>query len=103
MRLHQHFTRVAGTAAIVVALVVGLGLGIGAPIARAAADPTTTTLESPTSSFWGERVTFTATVKDVPQPGLTPTGHVQFLDGSTVLGGADLIGGKAAWRGTISQ
>ena len=57
---------------------------------------TKTTLASgANSSVFGQNVTFTATVT-VPAPGSgTPTGIVNFLDGTTALGAVTLAGGQA--------
>ena len=83
MRLHQRFTRVAGTAAVVVALTAGLGLGPGAVMARAADTTTTTTVSaSVANAVWGQPVTFTATVTATT----TPQGSVQFQDGTAAMG-----------------
>ena len=55
-----------------------------------AATMTTVTGPSPTPIF-GDSVTFTATVTDTTDFGGTPTGSVEFFDGSTDLGhGSDL-------------
>ena len=48
---------------------------------------------SSTTPIFGDSVTFTATVADTTQSGGTPTGSVEFFDGSTDLGpGTDLSG-----------
>jgi hypothetical protein len=58
------------------------------------ADATKTTLvSSPNPSVFGEAATFTATVKSAVG---TPKGIVLFFDGSTALGSATLVSGKAA-------
>ncbi len=61
-------------------------------------DPATTTTLSATSNpaAFGQSVTFVATVSVVP-PGMgTPTGPVNFMDGSTTLGSVSLTGGQAS-------
>jgi hypothetical protein len=56
--------------------------------------PTTTTLSSrPNPSIFGQAVTLTATVSSAAPGG--PTGTVTFKNGTTTLGGAKLIAGKA--------
>lgn len=63
-------------------------------------DSTTTTLtSSPSPSTLGESVTLKATVK--PGSTSTPTGEVQFFNGSKLLGGAALSGGVATYATTV--
>jgi hypothetical protein len=54
---------------------------------------TTTTLETPVPSTYGQAVTFKATVTSVVG---TPTGDVEFDEGSTILGVAPLTGGTVS-------
>ena len=57
---------------------------------------TTTSLSSSTNpSVFGQSVTITATVAAVAPGSGTPTGSVEFYDGSTDLGGGTLSGGVA--------
>ena len=56
-----------------------------------------TLTSSPNPSSWGQAVTFTATITS---PTVMPTGPVTFAVGKTVLGTAQLSGGKAKF--TIS-
>jgi len=56
--------------------------------------PTTTSLtSSPNPSYFGQAVTFTATV--TPTGPYPPTGNVKFMDGTTGIGTATLSGGVA--------
>jgi uncharacterized membrane protein len=65
---------------------VGILLHVGAT-------PTTATLAStPNPSFFGQFVTFTATVTSASG---NPTGSVMFFDNSTALGSATLVNGRA--------
>ena len=58
----------------------------------------TTVQSSLNPSFYGDAVTFTATVAPVsPQLG-TPTGSVTFKDGATTLGVGALVGGQATFN-----
>jgi len=57
---------------------------------------TTSVTSSLNPSVFGQRVTFTATVKAVIGNGV-PSGTVTFLDGTTTLGSATLSGGKASY------
>lgn len=92
MRLHRHFTRVAGIAVVLVALAAGLGMGPGAAVARAA-DTTTTVSTSDANAVWGQPVTFTAMVTATT----TPQGSVQFQDSTAALGApVPLSGGSAS-------
>jgi PhoPQ-activated pathogenicity-related protein len=56
----------------------------------------TTVTSSVNPSVFGQRVTFTATVK-ASSGSLTPSGTVTFLDGTTTLGTATLSSGKATF------
>ncbi len=73
----------------------------GAYLPTTSRQTTTTTLTtSPNPSLLGAPVTLTAAVSDPPsgageQAAATPTGTVTFLDGTTVLGTAPLVGGVA--------
>ncbi len=59
---------------------------------------TTSTVTSSTNpAVYGQKVTFTATVRPVVDGSGTPTGTVTFLDGATVLHTARLSGGKASY------
>jgi hypothetical protein len=61
-------------------------------------DQTTTALSSSRNpARFGQTVTFTAVVHPVAPGAGTPTGTVLFYDGSTVLGSATLVGGKATF------
>ena len=51
---------------------------------------TTSVKSSATSTVAGQAVTFTATVAGVSAGSLLPTGNVNFLDGSTIIGNAAL-------------
>jgi hypothetical protein len=63
---------------------------------NASAAATTTSLTSSANpATAGQSVTFTATVAPVTHGGLTPTGNVIFLAGSSVLGSATLTDGVA--------
>ena len=58
--------------------------------------PSTTTLNvSPSSASYGQSVALTATVSGSPNPG-TPTGSVEFLQGSNLLGTVTLTNESAA-------
>src|SRR5438876_12198110 len=56
---------------------------------------TTTVSSSANSSVFGQSVTLTATVSAQSPASGTPTGTVQFLDGSTNIGTGTLSGGTA--------
>ena len=57
----------------------------------------TTTIASPTATFYGQSAAFTATVGAVA-PGVgTPSGTVTFLDGGTQIGTGTLTGGVATY------
>ncbi len=58
---------------------------------------TTTVTSSANPAVFGQSVTFTAKVKAAAPNKGAPTGSVTFLDGSTTLGTATLIGGKATF------
>jgi hypothetical protein len=60
------------------------------------ATPTVTLTSSSNPANVNSNVTFTAAVSTVI-PGVAPTGTVQFLDGSTVLGTGTLSAGKATY------
>ena len=63
-------------------------------------NPSTTTLNvSPSSVIYGQSVTLTANVSGAPNTG-TPTGSVEFLQGSTSLGPATLTTGTATLNTT---
>lgn len=63
-----------------------------------AATPTSTTITTPGSnSVFGQPVTFTATVSPGGSGTGTPSGTVQFLNGSTVLGTETLAAGKTTF------
>ncbi len=61
----------------------------------AAATSSTTITFSPTSPVWGEAVTLTATVAAISPATGTPTGTVQFYNGTTLLGTETLSSGVA--------
>ena len=62
-------------------------------------DATTTSLKSsPSSSIYGQPVTFTATVSAATPGSGTPTGSVTFMDGSTELDKVTLTAGKASFK-----
>jgi uncharacterized membrane protein len=61
------------------------------------ADTTTIVAPSPGSPVYGQSLTFTATVGPVTQGLPTPSGTVQFKDGSTVLDTETLVGGTASF------
>jgi large repetitive protein len=65
------------------------------------ASTTTTVLSSLNPSNYGDPVTFTATV--VPPAAGTPTGTVNFMLGSTLLGTGTLSGGVASYTTTSFQ
>jgi hypothetical protein len=70
-------------------------LGSASPVVNQAVQQTTsaaTLTSSPNPSTSGQSVTFTA---KITSPTVTPTGPVTFTAGNTVLGSAQLIGGKA--------
>jgi hypothetical protein len=58
---------------------------------------TASVTSSANPSVYGQNVTFTATVKAASGT-LTPTGTVEFLDGTTVIGTATLSAGKATLK-----
>ena len=61
-------------------------------------DGTTTTVVSAANpSVFGQSVAFTATINPAAPGGGTPTGSVNFMDGSTVLGSPTLSGGVATF------
>jgi hypothetical protein len=55
-------------------------------------------MASPNPSMVGEAVTFTAKISS---PTVTPTGPVTFTAGKTVLGTAQLSGGKATFMTSL--
>ena len=65
-------------------------------ISPTATATTTVVASSANPSVFGQQVTFTATVGATPAGLPTPTGTVEFLDGSTTLGSAPLSGGVAS-------
>ena len=73
-------------------------------VQQAAVPITTTTLTGPTSTpVYSQTVILTATVTDTTQSDGTPTGSVEFFDGSTDLGpGTPLIGGGDSATSTFS-
>jgi uncharacterized repeat protein (TIGR03803 family) len=60
-----------------------------------------TVTSSASTSVFGQIVTFTATVKPVSPGSGTPTGTVNFLDGTTFLGAGTLSGGVATYTTSI--
>ena len=62
-----------------------------------AASTTTALTSSPSPSFYGQAVTFTATVAPVAPSLATPTGTVTFSEGATTLGTGTLAGGQASF------
>ena len=58
----------------------------------------TSVASSEDPSFFGESITFTATVEAVASTTGTPTGTVTFYDGSTALGSATLAAGTANFK-----
>ncbi len=64
------------------------------------AGTTTALVGGPSPSVYGQMVTFTATVSPVAPGGGTPTGSVEFMDGSTTLGSAALSSGVATFSTT---
>ncbi len=72
------------------------GLTLTAP-----ANGSSTTLSAPTAPVAsGAAVTLTATVTNATPGGTTPSGSVTFMDGSTTLGTASLVGGVATYSTT---
>jgi hypothetical protein len=63
------------------------------------ASKTATTLSANTAVY-GQSVTFTATVTAASPGAGTPSGTVTFLDGTTTLGTANLVGGLATFSAT---
>jgi len=61
---------------------------------------TTALVGGQSPSVYGQPVTFTATVSPVAPGGGTPTGSVEFMDGSTTLGSAALSSGVATFSTT---
>jgi autotransporter-associated beta strand protein len=59
-------------------------------LTRVVSAPTVTLTSSPNASVFGQPVTFTATVAATPPAIGTPTGAVNFMEGTTVLGTATL-------------
>jgi hypothetical protein len=59
------------------------------------ASTTITLVAKPNPANAGQTVTFTATVKAVAPGAGTPSGSVTFMDGTTVLGSAPLVSGRA--------
>ena len=79
--LHRRFVAHAAAAALAAAA----SLTVAAP--ALAVDATTTTVTAaPAASVWGQSVVLTATVADTAPPMTTPTGSVQFSDGSAAIG-----------------
>ncbi len=72
---------------------------VSAPFTIKQATTTTTLTSSPNPSTYGQAVTFTATVS--PQYAGTPTGTVQFEEGSTVLDTETLVGGTASFSTAV--
>jgi trimeric autotransporter adhesin len=68
----------------------------GVAVTVAQASTTTTVTASPSSPVVGQSVTLTATVAASGSGGGTPTGSVQFFNGTTSLGTATLSGGVAS-------
>jgi Bacterial Ig-like domain (group 3) len=60
------------------------------------ASTTTTLAASPSSTTYGQSVTFTATIGVVSPGAGTPTGSVEFFDGTTPIGTIPLSGSTAA-------
>ena len=60
------------------------------------ASTTTTLAASPSSTTYGQSVTFTATIGVVSPGAGTPTGSVEFFDGTTPIGTTPLSGSTAA-------
>lgn len=80
----------------------GAAGGPGPVLAYYYGTSTTTSLaSSPDPSTYGQTVTLTATVSATGHGGGTPGGTVEFLDGSTELGTANLSGGVATF--TVSS
>jgi hypothetical protein len=67
-----------------------------AALSVAKADTTTAIVSSANPSVFGQPVTFTATVAPVAPGAGTPTGTVDFFDGTTQIGSGTLSGGVAA-------
>ena len=64
-------------------------------VTQAVVAATTTTVTGPnTTPIFGQSVTFTATVTDTTESGGTPTGSVEFFDGSTDLGPGTALSGS---------
>ena len=77
--------------------VVTVTINPGLPIGPTA--PTRTVLTAqPRPANLGRPVTLTADVKDLEHRGPSPIGSVTFLDGTTILGTADLRHGKATLK-----
>jgi hypothetical protein len=75
---------------------VGSHVDIGAFEAQQV--PTSTTVASTSSSsVYGQSVTFTATTSPPATRGVTPTGTVTFMDGTTILDTETLSGGTASF------
>ena len=66
------------------------------------ANTTTALIASPSSSVFGQSVTFTATISAMKPGAGTPTGTVTFEDGSTTLGTGTLSGGVATFTTTTA-
>jgi len=78
--------------------VVSLNLDVQAPspAPTPSLTPTVTILSASTlTTAYGQLVTYTASVQTSPNGAGTPTGIVVFLDGSSVIGSASLVGGQA--------
>ena len=67
------------------------------PIVINQASTTTTVTSSLASSYYGQSITFKATVVAQPPGAGKPDGAVQFLDNGLVLATVTLVNGKASW------
>ena len=93
MRITRHLI-VAGLAALLAIPAIPAGVAV-ADTGTAVSSTAVTSSANP--SNFGQPVTFTATVDSVPSGGVpTPTGTVQFYDGTTSLGSATLVAGVAS-------
>jgi hypothetical protein len=66
-----------------------------APLTVIASDTATVLTTGPNPSRTGEAVTVRATVSAIAPGGGTPTGTVEFFDGTLSLGSANLVNGAA--------
>jgi hypothetical protein len=82
---------------VVAGALFAVGMVIFAPTAALAADPTTTAVVSSANpSVFGQSVTFTATVTDIPNGATIPTGSVDFIINGSFAGTVSLNGSGQA-------